>query len=299
MRIGFVTRLLWERYGPFWQRLLEAAEAEVVLPDPDRARAAQEDPRLAVVAGRAFVEAAAEAVALSECDRIVVPQLNPGYVGSRGSAQDPFVADFPGALAQSVPGLPVLEAVPAEAASAATEGRAIELLTRVAPAAGLVRRVWQTHRADARAPRASGTPALRRAGATRTVVLVGQPWHLRAGVEDRAGRPAEHVVSASRWPAAEARDEGWKIDPKLAPTDAEALGAIRRLGRRPDVDVVRMIVDRTSGADAWLERHARDLVRRPFETIDLDALDVSDDADPGDAGSADDADTLIRGAGEG
>jgi hypothetical protein len=36
-----------------------------------------------------------------------------------------------------------------------------------------------------------------------------------------------------------------------------------------------MIVDRSSGADAWLERHARELAsRRPFETIDLDDLDA-------------------------
>jgi hypothetical protein len=273
MRIGFVTRLLWDRYGPFWRRLLDAADAETITADAERVAELEADPRLDVVAGRAFREAAAQALALSGCERIVVPELNPGYAGSRGSAQDPFVADFPGALAQAVPGLPGLLPVPADLADDAVEGRAVALLSLANPSPGTVRRVWQTHRADARPPR---LPSLPSAGgsARRTIALVGQPWHLRPGVEEQAGRGGERVLCAARIEPADARAEGWRIDPKLAPSDAEALGAIRRLVRRPGVDAIRMVVDRSSGADAWLERRARELAaRRPFETIDLDDLD--------------------------
>lgn len=271
MRVGFVTHLLWDRYGAFWRRLLAAAEADIVLPDPDRVAAFRDDPRLEAVSGRAFREAAAEALALAGCDRIVVPELNPGYEGSRGSAQDPFIADFPGALAQTMPGLPTLLPVPAELDLEAIEGRAVEHLAKVARSSVLVQRIWQTHRADARPPRPRGMPSLGRSGATRTVGLIGQPWHVVDGVESRAGVHAEDLISASRFAPAELREEGWTIDPKLAPTDAEALGAARRLGRRPGIDVVRMLVDPTSGADAWLERRAREVVRHPFETFIVEA----------------------------
>jgi hypothetical protein len=272
MRIGFVTRLLWDRYGPFWRRLLDAAGADTVVADPERVASLDDDPRLDVVAGRAFREAAAEALALSSCDRIVVPELNPGYAGTRGSAQDPFVADFPGALAHGIPGLPGLLAVPADLDVDAVEGRAIAILSLVVPSPGAVRRVWQTHRADARPPRPAGLPPEGGVG-SRTVALVGQPWHLNDDVVRVATRGSERLLSAGRIAPAEARAEGWRIDPKLAPSDAEALGAVRRLVRRPGVDVVRMVVDASSGADAWLERRAREVAsRRPFETIDLSEL---------------------------
>ena len=279
MRVGFVTRLLWDRYGPFWRRLLDAAGAETVVPDPERVAALATEPRLDVVAGRAFREAAAEALALAGCDRIVVPELNPGYAGTRGSAQDPFVADFPGALAHGIPGLPSLLAVPADLEDDALEGRAIAILSLVVPSAGAVRRVWQTHRADARRPRPAGLPPEGGSG-TRTIALVGQPWHLHGDVERRAGRAGERLLSAGRIAPAEARVEGWRIDPKLAPSDAEALGGVRRLARRPGVDAVRMIVDASSGADAWLERRARDVAsRRRFETVDLSELAPSRSGD--------------------
>lgn len=269
MRVGFVTRLLWDRYGPFWRRLLSSVGADVVLPEAEEVARWADDDRLDAVSGVAFREAAAQAIALAACDRIVVPHLNPGYEGARGSAQDPFVADFPGALAQVIPGLPGLLAVPAELNLDRIEGRAIEVLTLVAPSSAQVPRAWQTHRADARPPRAPGLPPDVAGGASRTVALIGQPWHLAPKAERRYGARAERLVAASRFAPGELREEGWRIDPKLAPTDAEALGAARRLGRRPGVDRVRMIVDRSSGADAWLERRAREQVRHRFEVVEL------------------------------
>lgn len=269
MRIGFVTRLLWERWGPFWSRLLHAAGAEIVAPDPARLEQASQDPRLGAVSGRAFRAAAAEAIALSGCERLIVPDPNFGYDGARGSAQDPFVADFPGALAQAVPGLPPLLAVPADLSSPGTESLAISILSTVSPAPGTVRRVWQTHRADLRTPRAPGLGAATTPTTSSTIALVGQPWHLDERLRDRLEGRGEHLVSAHQLDPAALRDEGWRVDDKLAPTDAEALGAVRRFARRPGIAGVRMVVDPESGADEWLARHARSLVRRPFEIVEL------------------------------
>lgn len=285
MRVGFVTRLLWERYGPFWSGLLAAAAAEVALPDEDAVRDALEDPRTVGISGAAFREAAAQAIALSSCDRIVAPELNPGYLGARGSAQDPFVARFPEALAQAVPGLPPILSVPADLAAQGLETTAIETLLAVAPGPAGVRRVWQTRRAGARPPRPTGPRPSPRPSETVTVALVGQPWHLNDEVEAALTGAGEHLVSAHTFAPGDLRDEGLRMDAGLAPTDAEALGAVRRLARRAGVARVRMVSDPSSGADAWLERRARALVRRPFETVapPVRAMAASDAAD-GDEG---------------
>lgn len=267
MRVGFLTRLLWDRYGPFWSDLLRAAGADVTLPDPELVRRALEDPRLERIPGTAFREAAAQAIALSNCERIVAPDLNPGYEGSRGSTQDPFVASFPDALAQALPGLPPILSVPADLAAEGLETRAIETLLAVSPGPTGVRRVWQTHRAGARPPRKGGAGSAERPSRTATVALVGQPWYLNDEAAAAVAGPGEHLVPAHAFDPADLREEGWRVDDGLAPTDAEALGAVRRLARRTGVSRLRMIVDPESGADAWLERRARTLVRRPFETV--------------------------------
>lgn len=277
MRVGFVTNLLWDRYGPFWVGLLEAAGAEVRRPDPERVRKVWDDPRLDVVAGTAFRRAVAEALALAGCDRIVAPALNPGYEGSRGSAQDPFVARFPEALAQAVPGLPPVVAVPADLEAPGLAPLAIDTLQMVAPGPAAVRRVWQTHRASARPPRPPGGMPVA-PPSTDVVALVGQPWSLNEGVERALQGPGELVVSAARFPPRALREEGTRIEAGLAPTDAEALGAVRRFARSGTVTRVRMVVDPASGADAWLARRAQAWVRRPFETVPPPDLGAHEDA---------------------
>lgn len=285
MRVGFVTRLLWDRYGTFWSGLIGAAPADVIMPEPEGVRRALTDPRLARIPGSAFREAAAQAIALSTCDRIVAPDLNFGYQGARGSAQDPFVADFPAALARTVPGLPPILAVPADLAAPGLETKAIEILLAVAPGPSGVRRVWQTRRAEARPPRPPAPPAQRPATAT-LVGLVGQPWHLRDEVVERLTRPGEELIPAHGFDPRDLREEGLRLDDGLAPTDAEALGAVRRLARRTGVARLRMIVDPESGADDWLERKARTLVRRPLETVPPPAAAAADEHDASDGDAA-------------
>lgn len=266
MRVGFVTHLLWSRYGPFWRDLLVAAGAEVSSPEPERVRRAWQHPSVAALPGLAARGAGAEALALADCERIVVPELNAGYGGARGGAQDPFVASLPEALARSLGGLPPLLAVPAELRAEGLESVALETLLTVARDPGLVRRVWRTHRARARPPRSHGIrwsdPAAR-----ETVALAAQPWWLREEVRSTLEGPGEHLVSAHQEDPQGLRREGWRVDEGLAPSDAEAVGALRLFARRGAVARVRLLVDRASGADAWLQRRAQELVRKPLEVV--------------------------------
>jgi len=173
--------------------------------------------------------------------------------------------------------------VPADLSSPAIESLAISILATVSPSGGTVRRVWQTHRADLKTPRAPGFGPAELPSTAVTVALVGQPWHLGESLRDRLENRGEHLVSAHQLDPAALRAEGWRVDERLAPTDAEALGAVRLLARRPGIARLRMVVDPESGADAWLEHRARSLVRRPFETVELPGA-----VPPNDAASEDD-----------
>lgn len=289
MRVGFVTNLLWDRYGPLWVRLLGAVGAEVTYPEREAVREAWSDDRAARVPGVAARGAAAQALALSSCDRVLVPHLNPGYEGTRGSAQDPFVASFPDALAQAVAGLPPLLAVPAEKQGDALETVALETMVAVSQDAGSARRAWRRFRALA-APRqrAASLPAAP-ASAERTVGLVGQPWTLSDGVREVLCGAGEHVVSAHDLPPGALRAEGHRVDAAWAPTDAEAVGAARLFARRAGIDGVRLVVDRTASADVWLERRVRERVRKPLEVVALqDDPELLSAALPGEAPEGED-----------
>mgnify|MGYP001003820958 CR=1 FL=1 len=124
VRVGFVTQLLWPRYGRFWQQLAEAAGAESVFPDLAGVSAALHDEAVRNVPGAAFRLAAAQAVSLAEeVDVLVVPRLNRESEVARGAGQDPWISDFPGALQSAVPGLPAIRPVLAELdAGVETEG---------------------------------------------------------------------------------------------------------------------------------------------------------------------------------
>ncbi len=277
VRVGFVRSLLWQRYGPFWSRLLNDAGADVVFASVDAVARWQDDPRLDAISGRGFRAAGAEALALASCDLLIVPSLNVGYDGTRGSAQDPFVADLPSALAAVLPGLPRVMAVPSDLAVVGLDTLAISLLSLANPSPGMVRRVWQTHQAYVKPPALPGWPAPSLGSLRLPVGLVGQPWNLNPDVARAVEREGELLLRADQVDPVVLREEGWRVDERLAPTDAEALGAVRRLTRRSDVSRIRLVMDRASGADVWLARRVHDLARRPVEEVDLplDAFDAS------------------------
>lgn len=272
VRVGFVTQLLWGRFGPLWSRLVSDVGAEVVLPSSE----ASEVPpgQLDQVPGLAFRLAVGQALSLGDCDLLIVPDLNPGPDSPRGGGQDPWVASFPEVLVRTVGGLPPVVAVPAGTGED-LEGLAIETLFRLSRDAAMVRRSWQRHHGAARtaAPREPRWPAA--APGVRTVALVCQPWLssdalTAAAVDGEAGRVRTLALHA--FDPVALRSEGERLDEKLIATDLEVLGAARLFARRAGVDEVKMVIDRESGSDAWLSRRVEAVTRKPFSVVALQDL---------------------------
>ena len=275
MRVGFITQLLWPRYGALWERLISGAGLEVVFATPEEVQQKLSDERLETVPGFTFKLAAAEALALTDTDVILAPDLNMGTNSLRGSGQDPFIASFPEALNASLSGLPSIMSIPASLTSN-LETLAISTLQTLTHDPALVRRVWERQRASARAPK-SAEPRWRvRPSEGGTLGVIAQPWLLREEVIRASLKHlglTNHTVSQSQLDPTMLRDEGQRVDERLIPTDSEVLGAARYLGRKGSVTKLVTIADKTSGADAWLVSRVQKLVYKPLEVVYLqDAL---------------------------
>lgn len=266
VRIGFLTQLLWPRYGPFWRALVEAAGAEACFPSPAQVRARWDTPAVSAVPALAFRLAAAQASALGDCDAIVLPELVRDDAVQRGGAQDPWIADLRGALADAVPNLPELIAVPARL-DVPVEGRAVALLQFLLHDAAQVGPVWSRVRARAKPPRLPSVSFTRRPDQTRTVGLVGQPWLLNDALAARVSGEDELLVSQHRLEPRPLEEEGRRAEERLVDSDAEVLGAARMFGRRGGVTQVRLLIDAGSGADAWLAARVRRLSHRPVDVV--------------------------------
>jgi len=267
VRVGFVRSLLWHRYGFFWSQLLADGDADVAYAEPEEAAHFLDDDEVREIPGRGFRAAAAEALALASCDVIIAPSLNAGYMGSKGSAQDPFVNDLPSTLAAILPRLPRVLPVPTSLSGPGLDTLAVSLLSLVNPSPGMVRRIWQTHQANAHPP---SLPLPPQPGPSESVIgVVGQPWNLGDSVMDSLREPNAQYLRADQFEPSSLREEGWRIDERLAPTDAEALGAVRRMTRRSDVASFLFVMDSDAGADAWLERRVMEEARKPVARIEL------------------------------
>jgi len=275
VRVGFVTQLLWERYGDFWLRLVRDAGADTVVATREQALAALSDPRVSGVAPLAFRLAVAQAVALAGAgvDALVVPELNgsadEGTDAPRGGGADPWIADFPDALRTAVAGLPRLVPVPATL-EGGVDRTVVTALQHLVHDPHAVRRIWARRRAEARPPRPQA-PVWQVAGA-RTMGLLGQPWVLSDEVAERAAQPGEHLVSQHHIEPASLVREAARLGLPTVTTDAEVLGAARLFGRRGGVAAVRLLVDRAAGADAWLAARVQALLRKPLEVRYLDEV---------------------------
>lgn len=267
MRVGFITQLLWERYGGFWARLLEDAGAEVRKPDPERTLALLGDERVSGVPGRAFRLAVAQALALSDCDLVVAPSLNHGSVSQRGGGQDPWIADFPGAVA-TLGGLPPLLAVPAWL-DPAQESLAFGAIQQLSNEPGRARRIWDRHRSGLHhEPLAEPSWGAQAAGGAGAGVL-GQPWLVNDEVVNLLLPAASGVVAQHRVDPFRLRGEGSRVDPRLVPTDQEAVGAAHLFSRRGAIRELHLVVDESSGADLWLRDRIRRSTEKPLVTHEL------------------------------
>lgn len=276
VRVGFLSHLLWDRYGPLWTSLAEAAGAEVVLVETDAVVAHLADSRVHAADALAFRAAVAAALALTHAgvELLVVPDINPEGSASRGGAQDPWVAALPLMLARSVPGLPPVVGVPVHARED-LEAQAVVYLRRMGADAGMVRRLWAQHRADAlRDTRTVAAPVQPAAG---SVAWLGQPWWATERVARWANPDAPALLGAWNMPRAQLLEEGSRVEANLIDSDAEALGALRRFVRMAGAPRLRWVTDEASGSDAWLLRRALALAGERLEVVPLRALG-SDDA---------------------
>lgn len=270
MRVGFITQLLWPRYGPFWLRLVQGLEAEAVFAAEDKLQLAWRDPRLEAVPGLALRLAVAQALSLQHCDLLIAPDLNPGADVPRGGGQDPWIASFPDTLATSLAGLPPVVGVPA-ALEPDLEGRAIEVMTLLDRDVGKVRRVWERYRRAARSPHPPEPRWQRRPDERETVGLLAQPWLLTDSLQASLAE-GRHLVSQQQLEPVRLREEGYRVDTRLVPTDAEVLGAARYLSRRGSVERLELLLDRSSGADLWLEQQVAKVVHKPLSSVYLQDL---------------------------
>ncbi|MBA2667235.1 MAG: hypothetical protein H0U69_09420 [Trueperaceae bacterium] len=282
MRVGFVTPLLWERFGPPWVGLIADLGADVVVPGPEEVALALEDARPSAALALAPRLAVAAAVACGPVDLIVVPELIAARDGGRGAAQDPWVADLPAMVARALPGGPGVLRVPVEPGPLVAAA-AMPVLMRVNRDAGTVRRAWERRRRELETPwrRPGGShghgPA-RSAADTEgpRVALVGPPWWLTEGGVALAGAGARSLTGQHHLDPEEARAEGRRVTPDLVDPDAEVVGAARRFARQREVDVVRLVVDASSTTAPWLERRVREVAGRNVEVVA--ARDLADDA---------------------
>jgi hypothetical protein len=268
VQVGFLTHLLWDRYGPFWTTLTRAAGAEVVLPSPDAVIERLTDPRVAVAPAVAFRLAVAAALALEDVDLLVAPSLNPDDGATRGAAQDPWVADLPTMLARSVPGLPPVWSLPIDL-DRPVESEAVTFLRRLTPDVGVVRRAWSQHRAEAHPGRRLQRGVPQAPAGTVTVAVLGQPWWATPAVAALLVRPSELAVGPYAFEPGELREEARRVDASLVDTDAEALGALRRFARSGAVGALRWVVDGASGSDLWLARRAQAIAGERVELVQL------------------------------
>ncbi len=271
MRVGFITQLLWSRYGDFWVKLVSEAGLTPVYAPDEGVRRHLADARLGAVPGTAFRLAAAQALAL-DADVIFAPELNPGESATRGGGQDPFVADFPEALATTLGGLPPVTGIPSSLTGEGLESLVVSTLLNLTRDPGLVRRTWERLRKQAKAPRLPEPRWRVRPSEGGTVGVLGQPWLLNDTLVRRVVGES-HPVSQHQLEPTLLRDEGRRVAERLVSTDLEVLGAARFLGRKGSVERLIVIADETVSADAFLVTQVKKLVYKPLSVAYVQRLD--------------------------
>lgn len=279
MRVGFITQLLWSRYGDLWTKLVTDAGLEPVYAADDAVRRALTDVRLEAVPGTAFRLAAAQALALN-ADVILAPELNPGESATRGGGQNAFIADFPEALRAALGALPPVIGVPASLVGEGLESLVVSTLLNLTHDPSLVRRTWERHRNLTRAPRLPEPRWRVRPSEGGTLGVIGQPWLLGDALVKRVAGE-HHFVSQHQLAPALLQSEGRRVAERLVSTDLEVLGAARFLGRKGSVEKLVIIADETLSADAFLVAQVQKLVYKPLSVAFVQRLDQPDVLRPG------------------
>ena len=269
MRIGFVTQLLWSRYGDFWLRLFNEFEAETCFADRETCLKLFNDERLASIPGWVFRLAVAQSLSLHDVDILVVPNLNSGEFGQKASGQDPWIANFPETLSSQFSGLPQVLAVPSTL-EPGIETLVTTSLMNFSHDPARVRRALERHRGSLKEKRLAEPRWTKRSSEKELIGLLAQPW---IDVKALLALPeSSYVISQTEIDPKVLRAEGQRYDDKLIPTDQEVMGAARLMARRGSVDRLIFVADKDSGADLNLYARLQKLLHKPLELLYLQEL---------------------------
>lgn len=266
MRIGFITQLHWNRYGDFWQNIVKDTGAELVFATKEEILANIKDERLENIDNLIFKTAAAEAIALNEVNFIIAPDLNQNRDATKGGGQDPWLANFPETLQTVVKGLPAVYGVPSQN-TANIQEKAIELLMSLTHSPNTAKRILNEHLAKLQIPYSD----IRNIDRYRDVkALVGQAWLLDS-LTELASNDFDLIKQNDIDPQI-LKDEAARHDKNLIDTDAEVLGACYLFSRKAAINKILFLADKNSSNDLWLNRRAKKIIHKDFETIYIQDL---------------------------
>lgn len=266
MRIGFLRSLLWSRYGSFWTAVARDAGAEPVFAEAETVLRHATSGQTRDVPATSFRLATAEALALADCDLLVVPNLNYGLESARGGGQDPWISDFPGALA-SLAGLRNIFSVPAWLEPSLGE-LAVTFLQQLRDDGWRTRMILERHRRRLES-RPHPLPPQVRTGSTG---VIAQPWIAALRPERFLEGAATSRLGQSSLDPGLLLAEGGRVRDGLLRTDMESLGAARWFSRRGSFSSLVFVHDDGSSPDAWLVRQVERLTQKPLETVGLSEL---------------------------
>ena len=264
MRVGFIRQLHWSRYGNFWQSIVVSANSEAVFADRESVLEVVQGDRLEPIQSISFKLAVAEAIALADCDLLIVPDLNQNKDFSKGSGQDPWVANFPEALIKTIKNLPEVFAVPTNS-SAFAEQRAIELLMKINPGPSAAKHILQQHLSKLTNQKLNDR-VIDKPGHNKA--LVGQSWLLEK-LSPALG--PNQLLQTDIKPEVLIK-EATRQDNRLIETDAEVLGAAQMFNKKASIEQITLLADKNSAGDLWLNRRLAKMIRKDFKTVFIQEL---------------------------
>lgn len=274
MKVGFITQLLWSRYGEFWQRVATEAEYEPMFPSEEGTIDMLNHPDVQEIRSVSFRIAAAQALSMSEeAGLIVVPDVSLGVREPRGAGEDAWVSAFPERLRIAFPELPTLVSAPTSLGAVA-EPAVLQFLQDGLYEPVAVKQSWSRLRGPLYETREGhGDPFVKPANAPQYVGLIGQPWLLNADVVALVEQRFGNTLSQSVLVPERLREEGERaLDKPLLPTDTEVIGAARLFARRASVGSIVMVVDPLSSTDAWLANRVEKLIGSRLQVIQITEL---------------------------
>jgi len=266
MRIGFITQLHWNRYGDFWQSIIKDAGAEPVFANKEEILANIKDERLENIENNIFTIAAAEALALKDINLILAPDINQNKEATKGGGQDPWLTNFPETLQKVVKGLPAVYAIPSQN-TADIQEKAIGLLMSLTHSPSVAKRILNEHIAKLE----TQYKDIRHIDKYRDApALIGQAWLIDSFAE-LASNDFDLIKQSEIDPEI-LKEEAARHDKNLIDSDAEVLGASYLFNRKAAINKILFLADQNSANDLWLERRAKKIIRKDFETIYIQDL---------------------------